>query len=1068
MFRSLCIPITAFCLTLTAIPKGTAKTVDFNNDIRPILSDNCFACHGPDEKHRKAKLRLDTQDGMLAKHDDGFAVVPGKPDDSQLVYRITTTDEDDHMPPKESGKALTSEQIAKLKQWITEGAKWEQLWSFVPVHKPEIPEVQDAVVRNPIDAFIVKRLQKEGLKQSPQADRETLIRRVTFDLTGLPPTPEEVDSFVKDKDPNAYENLVDRLLASKRYGEHVGRFWLDAARYGDTHGLHLDNYREIWPYRDWVVRAFNKNEPYNDFLVDQLAGDLLPNPTRDQLIATGFIRCHPTTSEGGSIEEEVYVRNVDERVITMGTVGLGLTFECTRCHDHKFDPLTQKDFFSMFAFFNNLDGPALDGNRKDPAPVIQVPSPEQEAKLAALDKQIGDFETKLKSPWPEVDQLQVAWEKNVRKSFEKVANRESSGGNFQSAKFTADYLEAEGLEADIFEADGFSAQDFKADFITARHVKAENLRAKVVNTQPQDTNAELAAISLGDWYTVGPFNDVERYLKSANHGPEGKPINLEDEFKTATGEKLKWKKRTDWADGKTQNDLPGDFAANFIYRRIESPKAQKIKVSLGSDDGIRVYLNGKRLLAKYDTRGVAPDQDIIDLPLKQGSNDLLIKIINLGGASGYYFALKSDVKAIPEAVFQIASTAEDKLTDDQHTQMRDYFRNQVSDYPELVQLHADLKKARDERNELDRQVPTTLVFKERKELKPAYILKRGEYDQRGAEVTRATPVSLPPMDPDLPKNRLGLAKWLTNKNHPLTSRVEVNRLWLQFFGTGIVKTAEDFGSQGEPPSHPQLLDWLAAQFMDDGWDIKQTVRRIVLSATYRQSSKVTPAMHQRDPENRLLARGPRFRLDAEMLRDQALYVSGMLVDKMGGPSVKPPQPDGLWSAVGYSGSNTVRFKADEGPDKVHRRTLYTFIKRTAPPPELSTFDAPDRESCTVRRERTDTPLQALLLMNDPQYVEAARALAQRSWHEGGETDAQRAARMYKLATCRDASPEEVKELVTSYQDEWKHYQKSPEKAGELLAVGSYPVDKSIDPMQLAAWTVTANMVLNLDEVIMKD
>ncbi len=1046
--------------------------VDFSTQVRPILSDACFACHGPDENKRKADLRLDTKEGALSDRGGYPVIIPGDAEGSDLIARIVADDPDDLMPPPSYGKTLTPEQIAILTQWIAEGAQWQAHWAFSPIEQPPPPEISASErVRNPIDTFILARLEKEGLEPSPEADKEILLRRATFDLTGLPPSLSELDAFLADESPEAYERAVDRLLASPRYGEHRARYWLDAARYGDTHGLHLDNYREMWPYRDWVVRAFNGNKPFDTFIVEQLAGDLLDEPTEDQLIATGFNRCHVTTNEGGSIEEEVYVRNVVDRVVTTGAVFMGLTLDCTRCHDHKFDPLTMKDFYSLFAYFNSMDGPALDGNRKDPKPVINVPSAEQREKQAALTARIARQENRLKQDWPEVDALQSAWEHALRVS-SRTASELVTIEQLSADILEAVYLEAEGFQAERFEIDGLTVSNLQADRIEAREFRAEGVQAQLARIRSgdaEDSGKEaLAAVSLGDWYTVGPFKDNERYLRGRNHGPEGKPINLRDEFETQTGEKLKWKKRDDYADGKPHTDLPGDVAANFLYRRVLSPKAQNVEVSLGSDDGIRVYLNGKRVLNKLVRRGVAADQDTLELPLLEGENHLLLKILNLGGTSGYYFALKSEIQALPEAVYALALDATSELNDDQRAQLRAYYRNQVTDHADVLSVKQDLQTAREELNDLNRQIPTTLVYRERKEPREAFLLKRGEYDLKGDKVERRTPTVLPPMDGDLPNNRLGVARWLVDPEHPLTARVTVNRLWQQLFGTGLVKTSEDFGSQGEPPSHPRLLDWLAAQFIADGWDVKNTLKRMVMSATYRQSSVVRPEIWERDPENRLLARGPRFRLDGEMLRDQALYVSGLLEERIGGPSVKPPQPDGLWFAVGYSGSNTVRFKADEGDDKVHRRTLYTFIKRTSPPPQMSTFDAPSREACVMRRERTNTPMQALLLWNDPQYVEAARALAQRVLTEGGDTDADRAAFLFRIATGRQPNDAEVMDLLDAWAAEHEHYIAHGDAAEELIKAGGGRESEAFASTGLAAWMMTANLVLNLDEVIMKN
>ncbi len=859
-------------LGLQSPAPGADPPVDFNRQVLPILSDNCFACHGPDAKTRKAKLRLDTKEGAFGElRSGGFAVVPGKPAESALVERITAADDEERMPPPKSGKKLKPEQVELLRRWVAEGAVWKPHWAFVAPTRPTLPAVQDAGwVRNPIDRFVLARLEQEGLKPSPEADKVALLRRVTLDLTGLPPTPAEVDAFLADKSPDAYEKVVDRLLASSRYGEHRARYWLDAARYGDTHGLHLDNYREIWPYRDWVIKAFNANMPFDRFVVEQLAGDLLPGATLDQQVATGFNRCHVTTSEGGSIEEEVYVRNVVDRVDTTGTVLLGLSIGCARCHDHKFDPVTQKDYYSLFAFFNSLDGPALDGNAARPAPTVRVGSPEQLRE----------------------------WE---------------------AAK------------------------------------------------------ARVAAMRRA----------IETAVAEARYDPA--------------------------ADAK--EPAAGAVAGGAAYAGKAFPT-------------LATWLRAQR-------------------------------------AAG--------VDGLPRPVQALVRVPDSKRTTEQTRQLRDYFVEHAyaNTRPLFERLHRNLREAEAAFDTIDKSLPATLVFREAKERKPAYVLKRGEYDKRGEQVDRATPAFLPPMLAGAPKDRLGFARWVVAAENPLTARVAVNRLWQQVFGTGIVKTAEDFGSQGEPPSHPELLDWLAVEFRESGWDVKRFLRLLVTSAAYRQSAAVTPEKLAKDRDNRLLSRGPRFRLDAEALRDQALFVSGLLVEKVGGPSVKPPQPAGLWEAVGYTGSNTYRFAADTGHEKVHRRSLYTFWKRTAPPPQMTVTDAPSREACVARRERTNTPLQALLLMNETQYVECARALAGRVLREGGGTDESRLTYLVRLATARTPDAEELTELTSALADFRATYRRDPGAAKKLIAVGETKPDPQLDPAELAAWTMLGNTVLNLDEVLNK-
>ena len=1001
--------IASLLLAAAPITARAAEAIDFNRDVRPILSDKCFACHGPDEAERTGGFRLDVQESAFGEADSGLRpIVPGDLESSELILRITSDDESLRMPPVDSHKSLSAEEIETLRRWVAGGAPWRRHWSLVAPVQPELPPVQrEHWPRGEIDRFILARLEREGLAPSPEADRATLLRRVALDLTGLPPTPAETDAFLRDNRPDAYERVVDRLLASSRYGEHRSRYWLDAARYGDTHGLHLDNYREMWPYRDWVVRAFNDNLPFDQFIVEQLAGDLLPEPTEAQLVATGFNRCNVTTNEGGSIAEEVYVRNVVDRVETFGTVMLGLTVGCTRCHDHKYDPLTMGDFYSLFAYFNSIDGNEMDENREDPAPVIRVATAEQKARLAELDGQIASFEARLAGDWPELDAQQAAWEQQ-----------------FSQAASTAD---------------GEST-----------------------------TAGQTATLAISDWHWVGPFTDNLRYLKSKRHGPEGKPINLDQRFKTPTGEEIGWARRTDWPDGQVHGGLPGELAANFLYRAITVDRRQSLELSLGSDDGIRVYLNGKEVLKNYVSRAPAADQEKLVLKLKRGENHLLMKILNFGGPSGFYFAAKTELPIMPPDALAALRLPPAARSAEQRALARQFFRNNAAQSPPLDQVRTELAAARTARAEVDAAVATTLIWREKAEPKPAFILTRGEYDQHGAQVERRTPAVLPPMDPALPNNRLGLARWVAAPSNPLTARVAVNRFWQQVFGTGLVKTANDFGSQGESPSHPELLDRLATEFVADGWNVKNLMRRIVTSAAYRQSSRITPELYARDPENRLLARGARFRLDAETLRDQALFAGGLLVETLGGPSVKPPQPAGLWEAVAFVGSTTETFVADVGPEKIHRRTLYTFIKRTAPPPEMNTFDAPSRESCIVRRERTNTPLQALLLLNDPQYVEAARGLAIRALTEGGGDEAVRAAFLFRAAASREPIGVELTDLIEAYQAELAHYRADPDAAAKLIAAGAAPPDASLDPAELAAWTMVANVILNLDEVVTKN
>ena len=783
------------------------------------------------------------------------------------------------------------------------------------------------------------------------ASKTTLIRRVTLDLTGLPPTLREVDAFLADSSGKAYEKVVDRLLDSPRYGEQMARFWLDAARYGDTHGLHLDNFREAWPYRDWVINAFNANKPFDRFIVEQLAGDLLPNATPDQIIATGYNRCHVSTNEGGSIEEEVYVRNVVDQVDTNGTVFLGLTTGCARCHDHKYDPIRAKDYYQLFAFFNNIDGPAMDGNSAKWAPIAQVPSAKQAAALRAVDAQIADLKKTIAA---EAARAKSAYDIKADAAESEAARR-------------SDFVWIDDALPMGASPQGNGPWNFvgKPDHPVFSGGLALRNTAEGLNQRFFDNAGRKLKVGAGDTLFAYVYIDPDQ-SSPGNHAPVAHERRLvaprvlgreRDRLGHATARPSDSR----WATCPRRNSGCG--------WKCPSPSSSSSPARL--IDGWAFTQFGGTIY--WDKAGIETQT-----PQDGQTYDSLTAWVRDQRASASA-GLPANLKAI-------VALERSKRTEAQTDELRTYFIGYAyaKTSGTFEPLRSKLEQAEQTRKQLDEQIPTTLVFREKAgEPKPAFLLKRGEYDQRGEKVGRAVPAFLPPLPPGAPVNRLGLAQWLIAPNHPLTARVAVNRFWLQLFGTGIVKTAEDFGAQGEPPSHPELLDWLAVQFREDGWDVKRFMKRLVMSATYRQSSRVTPESLAKDPANRLLAHGPRFRLDAEMLRDQALFAGGLLIETVGGPSVKPPQPFGLWEAVAYTDSNTAHFKADTGVEKLHRRSFYTFWKRTSPPPQMTTFDAPSRESCQVRRERTNTPLQALLMMNEPQFIEAARALAERTLREGG-------------------------------------------------------------------------------------
>ena len=1159
-------------LTLAASPlcQVLADEIDFDRDIQPILSDKCYACHGPDEKQRKANLRLDLKASALAKRDGYLIISPGQPSQSQLYQRITADLEQDLMPPPHSERSLSPKEVNLLKRWIEEGAEWKEHWSFKSIQRPEISSDWDG---HPIDFFIGKQLEAEGLNASTPARKRLLMRRVTFDLTGLPPTREEINQFLSDDSPTAYEHLVDRLLAKRQYGEHMARFWLDVARYGDTHGLHLDNFRQMWPYRDWVIQAFNQNMPFDQFTIEQLAGDLLPKPTLDQKIATGFNRCNVTTSEGGSIAEEYYVRYAIDRASTTATVWMGLTMGCAVCHNHKFDPITQKEFYQFYAYFNNITEQAMDGNAQSVPPVVKVPTSDQIEELEQVSQKIKELKAEQQKPIPEVDAEQRKWETQLPRwtILQPITYASAGGAKLEvqvdnsvlasgknpdrevyqiEAKLKAGYYTAIRLEgltdqslphkgAGRSENSNVVLSEFEAKFSTSNQPnqwqKIEFSRAWADHEKPNgdfkvanaiDGKAEtgwatdgsnkrenrqaifLAKEAFGgssdiqlrvwvkhesphtqhnfgrvrlattvsdkyaqmkprptveNWYSIGPF-PTENFAQV--HEPENGTVNLDQTYEIGN-KTLAWKEEKEYDDGKIHSTQIPDKHSLFLYRLINSSADQRITLSLGSDDAIKGWVNGIEVLANDVNRGVAIGQDQVVVNLNQGQNEILLKIINYGGVSGFYFALPNKVELIPAHLVDLAVVAESERSEEQTKELRLYYRAHLSSYQALKQIRESLKENETKKSTIENAIATTLVMAERETPRGAYILHRGEYTKRREQVKPNTPDVLPPMPADASPNRMALANWLTAPQHPLTSRVAINRLWQQVFGTGIVKTAEDFGSQGERPSHPQLLDWLATEFIQTDWDIKRMVRLLVTSATYKQTANVTDQVLDKDPDNRLYARGPRYRLDAEMIRDQALAVSGLLHQKIGGPSVKPPQPDGLWNAVAYTDSNTARFVQDEGKDKVHRRSLYTFWKRTAPPPQMAIMDAPSREVCTIRRERTNTPLQALMLMNDPQFLEAARALAERILKEGGPTIQEQLAFGFELATARLPDEREISILQSTLENHLSQFQSDPESAQQLIKIGESMASESIETIKLAAWTMIANLILNLDEVLTK-
>jgi mono/diheme cytochrome c family protein len=1158
--------------------KGAAVAIDFNRDIRPILSENCFACHGPDKAARKARLRLDIKDEALKEMRGGdFAIVPGNVGKSVAIERVVAEDEEERMPPVDSGKKLSKEQIDLLKRWVEQGAKWDEHWSFVPATRPAVPEVKDAGwVKNDVDRFILARLEREGMKPSPEASRETLIRRVTFDLTGLPPTIAEVDAFLADQSPGAYEKVVERLLASPRFGERMALHWLDLARYADTNGYHIDNHRDMWKWREWVIDAFNQNKRWDEFVVEQLAGDMLPNATLEQKIASGFNRNTMVNFEGGADPDEYLTKYIVDRVNTTATVFLGVTMQCAECHDHKYDPISTKEFYQFYAYFHNVPEKGLDGERVNPVPSIPVPSEEQKSQLASLKQQIAALDARLKEPHADVDAAQVAWEEKTVAELktkpqprwetitatilsakskngatltrqedgtilasgenpaqdvyevETVANRKiaaiqldalphpslgrKSVGRFENGNFVltgieleawpltepekkevatfstavADYSQANFPVTNVIDGDAKSGWAVDGDskrearravFFLREPIGVDGpMQVKVrlrfesnfaqhaigrfrVATTP-DAGPVLAMVpaTLSDWHVVGPFPaETGKNAFDVEFEPE-REVDLAKKYQDG---KLAWAKKPEWKDGAVYPLAEDANSAHYLYRTIDAKSARGMTLSLGSDDGIKVWVNGKLVHANGAARGAAPDQDKVNIALNEGRNTVLVKVSNIAGGAGFYFSAKEVGTGRPEKVDQILLVEAEKRSDGQKAELRTFYRDTFSDaHKKMNEEVAALKKRE---TDLNAAIPTTMVMQEMPKPRDTHILMRGDFRSKGEKVTPGVPVAFRPPE-KMPANRLELAQWLVQRDHPLMSRVTVNRFWLMYFGTGIVKTAEDFGAQGEWPSHPALLDWMASEFASH-WDVKRFVRTIVTSATYRQSARVNEELLRKDLYNRLLARGPRFRLPAEMIRDHALSVSGLLNGKIGGTSVFPYQPPKLWEEVAFGGNFSSQTYVQSTGADLYRRGMYIYAKRSMPHPSLVTFDAPNREWCTVQRPITNTPLQALLLMNDPIYVEAARVMAARVMKEGGSGAAERLRYAFKLCVAREPSEREMVVLSRSLERHLETYRKDKEAAGKLVSVGESEKAKDLDVAEHAAWTALMNTLLNLDETI---
>jgi len=1113
---------------------GAGRHLDFNQDVQPILASRCFSCHGPDPEMRKAGLRLDLAEFAMKKrpgHPD--AIVPGHPERSELVKRIESKDPHHLMPQNAQGEAkpMKPEEIAILREWIKQGAVYRPHWAFEAPTRPAVPAEPDGWAKNPIDAFILERMKKEGLKPSPEADKATLIRRVTLDLTGLLPTPAEARAFEKDNSPQAYEHLVDGLLARATFGEQRARYWLDYARYADTYGLHYDNSKDIWPYRDYVIRSFNENKPFDQFAMEQIAGDLLPAKNLDPLIGSGYVRLGLSTNEGGTITEELRVNIARERTEAFGATFMGLTVGCAVCHDHKFDPTTQKDFYSLSAFFNNLDEKPFNDDRPVWAPVVRVPKAQnasaynrvlaQRSELASRQNWMRQHERELVERW-------LASRQNPPRpvSTDRFAVRlrldegsgdvlKNSAPNANPASFRATVLKPEWGEttwlwpdfrmpsstrvlldqtgdyerSQAFSSGGwfmmrsapyFAVED-KAETLISKMDASQHYRGwdlsirkgivsvELVNQAPKEDPKwkDPKAKEAKEPFRYPTPQDLTKKDLSANKPPEQQK---EEEKKEKKPEKKK-----DDAKKPEPKDTTRE-AAIKVSTNDALPVAGQWKHIFFAYDGsgraagVRIYIDGKPApthvvsdsLGNATIRTNAPMQLGWRYPDENPAKQTRYQDIRL-----YARAVGAEEAArlpFEDYVAEVTARPSPQWNDDQWHAVSEFYLNSVDS--SFRQVSGEIERLDAQLDKLSDGGDLTLVSWEKPSLAYADVLTRGMYTARAERVEANTPHFLPSLPKDEPPNRLALAKWTASPDNPLTARVTVNRIWYELFGTGLVETTDDFGIMGQRPSHPELLDWLAVEFRESGWNIKHMYKLMVMSATYRQSAASTPAQMARDPRNLLLSHGPRFRMDAEMVRDIALQSSGLLVDKIGGPSVKPYQPPNVWEQVSYPTSDTVHYVQEHG-DALYRRSMYTYWKRMASPPNMDAFDAPMRDVVCTRRQRTDTPLQALVTMNDVQWVEAARELAQRVIREGGREPEKRIDLMSEILLSRDAPPKMAAVLETSLKQLEEHYARDPKAARALVDVGEKKRDPSIPEPELAAWTMVASEMLNLDETLTK-
>jgi hypothetical protein len=1141
-----CLIVVALSISLVACNRHEiVRRLDFNQDVQPILASRCFSCHGPDPEMRKAGLRLDLAEWATKKREGRRdAIVPGHPEKSELVRRIESRDPHYLMPQTALGEAkpMGAYEIAVLREWIKQGAVYRPHWAFEVPTRPAMPHDigSDPWVKNPIDSFILAKLKKEGLEPSPEADKPTLIRRVTLDLTGLLPTPDEVQAFLADSSADAYEHLVDRLLTQSAFGEQRARYWLDYARYADTYGLHYDNSRDIWPYRDYVIRSFNANKPFDQFAREQIAGDLMPMKNLDPLIGSGYVRLGVSSNEGGTIPEELRVNIARERTEAFGATFMGLTVGCAVCHDHKFDPTTQHDFYALSAFFNNIDEKPFNDDRPVWAPVVRVPKADQDDAYNRVLSHRSQLQEKLNG-------MQFDGGKSVR---EWLASRENparavstSGlivrlrldegrgdqlrnsapnanpGSFKTATMKPEWGETTWLWPDFRmqsstrvllgqTADYEATQAFSAGgwfmFRSAPFHPGSfgTLLSKMESTQ-HDRGWELSADENGT-LTVAlvhqatkkgkpkkkedkkasaekplvrkePFNyPTPQDLTKKDLVPNKPPEQLKAEKEEEQRAKVEAKKKKSEASITPDEDLTEVSVRVVAVKPLSLDNAWKhiffTYDGSGRSSGVKIYVDGVQIATHVLQDNLGRASIRTDAPLQLGwrnpdehpAKDARYQDIRL-----YSRTLAPDeVNRLPfeDYVAEIATHPAEEWTHDQSHFVTAFYLSHID--PTWQQIQREMVQLDEQLDRLSAGGDLTLVSSEKSTIPYAHVLTRGVYTARTERVEADTPHFLPPLPTDVPRNRFALAKWTTGPENPLTGRVTVNRMWYELFGTGLVETTEDFGIMGQRPTHPELLDWLAVEFRDSGWNVKHMYKLMVMSATYRQSSKANSKQLARDPSNVLLSRGPRFRMDAEMVRDVALESGGLLVEKIGGPSVKPYQPPNIWEQVSYPTSDTVRY-VQEHADSLHRRSMYTYVKRMAPSPNMDAFDAPARDMVCTRRQRTDTPLQALVTLNDVQWVEAARALAERVIREAGPLPEERINRMSLILLARAPSPQMAAVLEKSFREMKEHFAGNLTDARSLVNLGETRRDSSIPEPELAAWTMVASEMLNLDDTINK-